>query len=98
MEGKCDTSPPSERRRVFFRTDSAYGDPLAWANSEPPGELARWVPSVAFYAERRIAIAPSTSGTFSGGVWSGNVAVFDVVKDMSLRAADGRNHSGSANL
>lgn len=98
VDGKCDTTSTTDLRALFFRSDSAYGDPLAWSGIEPPGELARWVPTVQFFAERRIDIAPSVSGTFNNGAWSGTVAVFDVVKDMSLRADDGRNHSGAANL
>jgi uncharacterized repeat protein (TIGR01451 family) len=98
FDGQCDTTPTSDLRAQFFRTDSAYGDPLAWTGTEPPGELARWVPSVQFFAERRIQITPTSSGNFVNGVWSGNVTAFDVVEDMSLRADDGRNHSGVANL
>ena len=98
LDGQCDTMPTTDLRAQFFRSDSAFGDPLTWSGAEPPAELGRWVPSVQFYAEKHIDIAPISSGPFANGVWTGSVTVFDVVEDMSVRADDGRNHFGSANL
>lgn len=98
VDGQCETTTTSELRSQYFRTDSAYGDPLAWSGAEPPAELARWIPSAQFSVERSVEISPLHAESFVNGVWTGNVAVFDVVENMSLRADDGRNHSGSANL
>lgn len=98
VDGQCDITPTADLRSQSFRTDSAYGDPLTWSGSEPPADLGRWVPSVQFFVERHIEILPLATGPFVNGVWTGTVAVFDVVDDMSLRADDEQNHSGSANL
>src|ERR1051326_1662896 len=44
-----------------------------------------------------VHISPTNSGSFSNGYWTGNVAVQEVVNDVSLRADDGTGHQGQSN-
>ena len=43
-----------------------------------------------------IPVSPTNTGSFVGGVWSGNVAVQDTGSNVVLTAADGAGHSGSS--
>ncbi|HPA20156.1 MAG TPA: C25 family peptidase propeptide domain-containing protein, partial [Verrucomicrobiae bacterium] len=45
-----------------------------------------------------VAIAPTSSGSFVGGVWTGSVTVLEVATNMYLRADDGGGHSGTGNV
>ncbi len=42
-------------------------------------------------------ITPTVSGTFSNGVWMGNVTVQTLSSNLTLRANDGDGHGGAAN-
>ncbi len=97
-DGQCLFTPTAEHRSLYFRTDSGFGDPLSWAGSEPPAALARRVPTALFLVEKTVAITPKLTGAFTNGVWAGNITVNEVVENMSVRAEDGHNHFGSANL
>jgi uncharacterized repeat protein (TIGR01451 family) len=44
-----------------------------------------------------VAMAPSTSGNFINGVWSGNASVFQAVTNVVLSADDRNGHRGSSN-
>jgi uncharacterized repeat protein (TIGR01451 family) len=43
-----------------------------------------------------VAIAPTISGTFIDGVWTGNITVSQTASNLTLRAADLANHRGDA--
>ena len=44
-----------------------------------------------------IAVSPAVSGSFSNGLWSGNVTVLQPATNVALGADDGNGHTGSSN-
>jgi hypothetical protein len=44
-----------------------------------------------------VAIAPTVTGNFVDGVWTGSMSVLQGAKNMSLSADDGAGHSGKSN-
>ena len=42
-------------------------------------------------------LTPTSSGTFSGGVWTGNVTINVIDSNIVLQASDGGGHTGSSN-
>jgi hypothetical protein len=53
--------------------------------------------SISLTTTNGILLAPSTSGNFSQGFWSGQVTIHQTVTNLVLQASDGLNHFGSAN-
>jgi uncharacterized repeat protein (TIGR01451 family) len=47
-----------------------------------------------FAGPQPVAIAPSASGSFAGGIWTGNITVSQAATNMSLKANDGNGHIG----
>ncbi|MCH7924995.1 MAG: hypothetical protein IIC51_05630, partial [Planctomycetes bacterium] len=44
-----------------------------------------------------VNISPTTSGSFTAGLWSGNVTVLETATGMHLNASDGAGHMGDSN-
>ncbi len=44
-----------------------------------------------------VPLAPTNSGNFVNGVWTGNITIMQPAKNIVLRADDGNGHSGSSN-
>ncbi len=86
-------------RSLYYQTDSGFGDPLSWSGTTPPPGVITRVPNLRLIgSQASVALSPVLSGTFSGGVWSGNITVSNAVKDLTLRANDNDGHSGSSGL
>ena len=49
-----------------------------------------------FAGPRPVSVTPTSSGNFIAGVWSGSLAVTEVVTNMTLRADDGDGHLGTS--
>ena len=50
--------------------------------------------SIPFAGPKPISIAPSVSGAFAGGVWTGSLTVLQAATNMYVRADDRNGHSG----
>lgn len=57
-----------------------------------------WFVDLRYQAETvgPVAVSPANSGGFSGGIWSGNLAVFQAATNVTLRADDGIGHVGQS--
>ena len=71
--------------RVMFWVDSTYA------------YMDAYVDNVSLQLAANIPIAPANSGSFTGGVWSGNVTVQQTATNVVLVANDGSGHAGSSN-
>src|SRR5262249_37662038 len=43
-----------------------------------------------------VPVSPTSSGNFSGGFWSGNIAALQTATNVVLKADDGLGHSGQS--
>jgi uncharacterized repeat protein (TIGR01451 family) len=53
--------------------------------------------TVRFTGTRPVAVSPALVPAFSGGVWSGNLAVLQIGTGITLRASDLQGHIGNGN-
>ncbi|MBC8094310.1 MAG: DUF11 domain-containing protein, partial [Akkermansiaceae bacterium] len=96
-DGSTRSTDTALNRSLFFRTDSGSGDPASWSGTSPtPGVIAR-VPNIRLLgSEASVVMTPSVSGTFTNGLWSGNVTVQQLATNLVLRANDGDGHLGNS--
>lgn len=94
VNGLCRATPTSTIRSLHFRTDSAFGDPRAWAGQQPPPLAAKRIPNVRFTTETPLALTPPVAGPFVNGAWAGQITVRQSAESMALRAEDGFGHRG----
>jgi hypothetical protein len=90
-------SVPGGTRSIYAYSDSGAGDPLTWSGTSPSPNTSSNVPDIRLVGEDTVNISPATTGGFSGGVWSGSVAVLEEAAGMLLRADDGGGHQGDSN-
>lgn len=81
---------------MYGTSNSTNGDPLTWSGTTPypSGYYAR--PNLRFSTSKELPIRPQRSGTFSNGVWSGEVSVPFAGTSASLIARAG-TVSGTSN-
>ena len=89
---------PTNTTYGYSRIGSADGNASAnWITATPgmgtinPGLITPFPASFA-----PVTITPTISGSFAGGVWSGNVTVLQGASQMKLRAADASAHIGDS--
>jgi len=93
--GLCGFTMTDQPRAIYFRTDSAFGDPLAWSGAQnPPPILTRRIPNIKLTTETAVPISPDASGNFVNGVWTGPLAINAPGTGIALRASDGQRHTG----
>jgi uncharacterized repeat protein (TIGR01451 family) len=99
MNGLTRSSITSQRRSVFFQTDSAFGNPLDWSgtNAPPPLFLNR-IPNARFFVESPVPLLPEGPVHLVNGVWSAPVTVPEPRAGIFLRASDTSGHIASGNL
>ena len=99
-DGSVRATTASAVRTASFATDSGSGDPLTWAGTTPAPSTSTSVPNLRLSYDATtspVSIIPLASGSFVGGVWSGNVAVPFAGAGVKLRADDGASHTGDSN-
>lgn len=98
-DGFCRYSTTALPRSIYFQTDSNDGDPLTWSGtSSPSPDRNTNLPNVRLaLSGNRVAISPTASGNFTGGVWTGQITVLEGAADMYLRADDGSGAAGNSN-
>jgi len=77
-------------------SNSGYGSPLSWSGTTPFPNGYSDRPNVIFSNLKEIPIRPAQSGTFSNGVWTGEISVPVTGNGLVLRARAG-TVSGSSN-
>ena len=93
----CANTPVSAVRSLMAQAGGAYGNPLAWSgtsNPSPQGFAA--VPNLSL-AWNAIGLSPTSTGSFTNGVWSGNLTLAGLGTNVVLQAVDAVGHSGMAN-
>jgi C1A family cysteine protease len=79
------------------RTNTDYGDPLAWSGSAPAFNLDQEIPCIKFIGGGQVSIEPSVSGDFIGGTWTGSVMAFESANEVRLVAERIGVSSGTSN-
>jgi hypothetical protein len=97
-DGRVRASAVGANRSLYFRTDSGFGDPLTWAARNPAPTVGQIVPDLLINGGQPVAvpITPVTSGAFSNGQWSGQVAVLQSAERVALVASDAVRTNASA--
>ena len=96
-DGYCHSTKTNVNRALYFRTDSAFGDPLTWAGSASPTPImAAQFPNVRFQIETPLAFAPTVLSNFVNGVWTGPLTALDTNINVSLQALDAAGHTGAS--
>ncbi len=97
-QGICTTSATAATRTIYYFADSAFGDPLTWSGTTNPTPLtALQIPNLRVQYDRSVPIAPTTTGAFTAGVWTGSIAVNQIVNGVTLAAVSGAV-SGESNV
>jgi hypothetical protein len=92
----CTTA--STTRTIHFYTDSGYENPLTWSGTTDPVPTTSMIlPNLQLQMERSIPTSPSVTGSFTGGTWTGAIAVTQLAASVNLRADDGAGNTGVSN-
>jgi hypothetical protein len=85
-------------RTIHYYTDSGYGNPLTWSGTINPAPATSTIlPNLQLQMERSIPTSPSVTGSFTGGTWTGAIAVTQLAASVNLLADDGAGHTGVSN-
>ena len=91
-------APVGSLRTAYASSNNTNGNPLNWSGTtSPSGSPILGVPSVQLTRATAVTITPTVSGSFTGGVWTGNVTVNQAATGVYLRADDGSGHAGNSN-
>jgi hypothetical protein len=97
IEGLSRFTPTPDKRAIFFQTDSAFGDPLAWTGSNPPPLATNRVPNLRLSMEQPVTMTPAGAVQVANGVWSGPLQVHQPGTNIFLRASDDNGHIAEGN-
>lgn len=97
-DGECYVTIAATSRFLFTRNNGENGDPLYWNGRTPAGSLINAVPSARFERRSLLWSTPSLTGTFSNGVWTGEVVMLESARDATLSLYDRAGHGGSSAL
>jgi len=105
-EGYCRVSDDSmgNFRTLYYQSYNGwYLDPIQWSGDGSDGMspypyVYPFFPNLRFVIDtlQSVAIAPTVSGTFVNGVWSGSINVAQVAQRMELTATDALGHWAGA--
>lgn len=87
--GSVYATQTSTPRSIYAYSDSGQGDPLSWSGLSPSAITSVLRPDIRLGELNQVQISPANTGSFSTGVWTGNIALSAVVTDQRLRAASG---------
>lgn len=84
--------------RTTYGGGDIYGDPLNWTGtSNPTLTYSTNVPNIKLISSHAVAITPTSTGSFSGGSWTGSLTITEPASGVILRVDDGAGHSGRSN-
>jgi uncharacterized repeat protein (TIGR01451 family) len=96
-DGFCRATTASQNRSIYFRSDSAFGDPLLWSGAANPAPLvSTQYPNVRFAFENPAAVTPLVITNLANGVWTGPIMFDEVGLTMVLHAIDAVEHTGDS--
>jgi len=93
-EGICRSTVVPALRAIGFRTDGAFGDPLAWSNAVPSPSLFNRIPNTRFTIGRTIPVTPPTIEHAANGVFTTALTLSADGTNVTLRAVDDEGHFG----
>ncbi|MCX6839307.1 MAG: M36 family metallopeptidase [Verrucomicrobia bacterium] len=82
-------STTAATRVLYYGTLASSTDPLTWSSTSPAGSASSTRPDIRLGAAVAATPSPSTTGAFTAGVWTGNVALSSAVSNVQLQAASG---------
>jgi len=86
-DGTTRTTITPNYRALAYRTDSLFGDPLAWAGNSPQGIAYNGLPNLRLTrAEVSLPLTPAVTGSFVSGVWSGSLTLASAGEQVRLKA------------
>jgi hypothetical protein len=98
-DGLCYATESKESRVLSARTDSGFGDPLAWTGAaNPPPRASTRIPNMQFLIESAVPATPTVAGPFVQGVWTGMVSVQSPTDQVFIRAVDLDGRAGLGNV
>ena len=87
--GYCQYSNATSPRTFYYNTTSStFGVPTTWSGTFPFGSTTTVLTNVRFGNIIPLTMSPAATGTFTGGVWAGNVTVRDPGSSVFLNATD----------
>lgn len=95
--GSVYASQSSALRSIYAYSDSGQGDPLLWSGSSPSPYTSSLRPDIRLGQQNQVQVTLARTGSFSMGVWSGNIAISENVTDQRLRASTA-GISGDSNV
>lgn len=87
----------STLRTMYFATNSAPSDPLLWSGTNPTPSRTIAVPNLRVLRSTPITVTPASSGSFTGGTWTGSFQIPISASGVYIVADDGNGHTGYSN-
>ncbi|TDU81022.1 subtilase family protein [Prosthecobacter fusiformis] len=88
-DGTTRTTITSDYRTLAFRTDSIYGDPQTWTDTNPESLAYNGLPNLRLQrADVEIPLSPETSGPYLFSSWSGQITLLENGQALRLKAKD----------
>jgi len=90
---------PTDTTYGYLRIGSSDANSATnWTTGTPTIGVANTGLTVPFpSSQMTVAVTPATSGSFSGGLWTGSMTVSQPAIQMKFTADDGSGHTGSSN-
>ena len=71
--GSVGVTATDDYRRMFYRTNTDFGNPATWSGSTPGGSLISGLPVLRLLCDDMAVISPTETGVFANGVWNGSL-------------------------
>ncbi len=89
---------PTNSSYDYLRIGSSDGNTAAdWTTGVASLGTANTGLTTPFGVAAPVPLTPTITGSFSGGIWTGNVTVTQAAAQVRLRADDGTGHTGDSN-
>lgn len=85
-DGLCTAVETDGLRGRVFETDSAFGSPLQWEGTWPPGALTNRIPRLEFAIEQPVPLQAQGLSHFKDGQWSGEIALLSAADHVQIAA------------
>jgi hypothetical protein len=77
--------------------NSWHADPLSWSGTmNPRPRISTIQPNLQLLMDRTLPISPTVTGRFSGGTWTGAIAIAQPATAVNLAVDDGAGHRGES--
>lgn len=97
-QGSVTFTTATANRTIYYATDSGFGDPLTWSGTTSPTPTATTIlPNLVLQTGGTQTVSPSATGTFTSGVWTGNVTLNQATSQVALQALNGTTVRGYSN-